>query len=141
MAKRKIRKRKQHYDLVMIKAFLQHFRWEYAINHFENTQQGDVDDVKISPDLLTELEKCIKKYNTKALMMALMVFDEDLSEEDAKQAKKALRNAQAKSAQEVLDALDTLEKYLEEAFVCAARPNDLPVKKIRLADMLEEDTE
>lgn len=116
----------------MIQDFLEHLRWEYAINHFENTHKAGVEN----PELTEELGRYIKKYNTTGLMAALKLKASGITEEEEREnrAMKSFRVVRAKKAQEVLEALDTLKPYLEEAFECAmCPPNSLMIKEIDIS--------
>lgn len=135
MSKRK-RYKKRHYNVEMIQDFLEHLRWVYAVNHFENTHKDS-----INPELVDQLEKYTRKYNTVGLMDEFFLTTNNMSEEQKDQAMEKLRSMRAKQAKEVLQALDTLEPYLEKAFNCALHPYTIMQTEIEIDPLLNDKEE
>ena len=136
-AQRKFRRKKQptrHYDVQMIRDFLEHLRWEYAINHFENTHAPGV----VHPEFVEQLSKYQRKYDTYGLMAAAMLVPGNAPEEVVRRMGVRLRSERAKRAQEVLAALDTLQSALEEAFVCASEPHRHAAREFTIRDSFGE---
>ena len=125
--------RPRRYDVEMIRDFLDHFRWEYVVNHFENIHELGT----INPELVDQLAKYATKYKTRGLMASLELDSEGLSEETVSQATAVLRDIRAGHADLVLAALDALQPFLEEAFACATQPNALLMKQVGVTDVLE----
>ena len=113
MKKKKPKKRyiKRSYNVEMIKDFLEHLMWELTIADFENRQK---DKSKTNPELVDQLYKYIKKWNTNALMAATIISD-DLDIEE----KKAITEMLTQKTKTALDALNELKEVLLEAFECA----------------------
>ena len=111
---------KRHYDVEMIQDFLDHLRWEYTINHFENTHSGST-----NPEFVEQFAKYIKKWNTRGLKYALR------AEVEAEEVIRAYRHGAAQRSEAVLEALDFLKPVLEEAFICAKHPEKSLVIKLK----------
>ncbi len=133
--KKKARSRKQRYNIEMIEDFLDHFFWEFTINLYECTRQDP--DKQINPELVEQLYKYQKKYNTIGLMPALVIDPSGVPEGYAKEATKSFRIARAEKAKEVLAALETLKPYFVEAFARAMSPDHFVVTPIKLSDTIE----
>jgi hypothetical protein len=103
----------------MIREFLEHLRWEYSINHFENTSQPGT----MNPELGEQLKKYMHKWNTAGLMRAVTARQGSVTEEMAEE----FRAMRVQRAEAVLQALDALRPALEEAFLCASNPDGFGV--------------
>ena len=133
MAKRKKRRvLKKHYDAEMIRDFLDHLSWELSICHFENTHKKGA----TNPELIDQLKKYMKKYNTIGLMAAVVVNKEGVPEDVANQAIESFRKAKAESVEQSLRALDLLEPVFEEALTCIAHPEDFMAREIDVEEFL-----
>jgi len=126
MSKRK-KYQKRHYNAEMIQDFFDHLRWEYAINHFENTHHNAV-----NPELVEQLKKYSCKYNIVGLMDSLVLDLKNLSEEQEKKAIESFRNVRIDEAKKVLEALDTLKPYLEKALYHIHHPKDYTINEITI---------
>lgn len=133
MKKRK--RKKKHYDVEMIKDFLEHLHWEYTINHFENTTAKGT----LNPELVDQLAKYIEKYNTCGLMFALVFDDTGCTKEEKESASAAISEVHAERAKKVIDALKSLDSVFSEAFLCAERPNSLLTRCVKLNEFFEDD--
>jgi len=69
------------YDPEMVRDFIEHLKWELRIKHFENTRRIGTQH----PELAEQLEKCIRKRNTKGLLYANQIDRAGLAEERAQQ--------------------------------------------------------
>lgn len=134
--RRKARRQRprKHYDVEMIRDFLNHFRLEYAINHFENTHEPET----VNPELAEQLGRYMNKYNTCGLMAALALVEDGIPQEVVTKARESVHAARAERAKEVLDALDVLEPFLEEAFICASFPDAFMIDEFDLRGELDE---
>jgi hypothetical protein len=116
---------KRHYDVEMIRDFLENLRWEYAIGHFKNTHSGST-----NAELVEQLAKYIKKWNTNGLKRSVQAGDEP------EEVIRAYHVAAARRCRAVLDSLDSLKPVFEEAFFCAENPEkSLVVKLCDVPDM------
>ncbi|MHC4539734.1 MAG: hypothetical protein ACYS74_08140 [Planctomycetota bacterium] len=125
---------KRHYDVEMIRDFLDHLLWELRINHLENTNPG----CEVNPELCNQLAKYIKKYNTAGLMAAMSIDTDGVPEDVAEQALRTFHIARAQSSQEAIDALESLEQTFEVAFKCASNPDCFMVNEITLGEVLDK---
>jgi hypothetical protein len=107
---------KQHYDVEMIRDFLEHLRCEYANLHFESTHQEKADD----PELTDQLAKYQKKYNTVGLRYTIVLDDSAASNDETERAVACLKKVGKIEAERVLQALNDLEQALDIAFKTAS---------------------
>jgi len=134
MAKRKKRRTlKKHYDAEMIRDFLDHLSWELSICHFENTHKMGA----TNPELIDQLKKYMRKYNTVGLMAAVVVNKEGVPEDVANQAIESFRKAKAESVEQSLRALDLLKPVFEEALSCIAHPRSFVTRELKVEDILD----
>ncbi len=106
----------QHYDVEMIRDFLEHLRCEYANLHFESTHEQKADD----PELADQLAKYQKKYNTVGLRYTVVLDDSAASPDETERAVACLRQVGRIEAERVLQALNDLEQALRMAFQTAS---------------------
>ena len=108
---------KRHYDVEMIRDFLEHLRWEYATVHFENVHPGGR-----NAELQEQLAKYMKKYDS--VLMYAIVSETKKSVSDEVVAR--YREKREQQCEAVLKALDMLKPALQEAFTCASKPHTFP---------------
>ena len=101
----------QLYDMVMIRDFLQHLRWECLIV----AEEGQGDRLTINPERVETLKSYGKKHNCWGLM-PVNVLDNDLGDEE--QFRTALDNYRRSMAlyyQHTADCISQLEAVLDQA--------------------------
>gem|GEM_PF-2766142 len=125
---------KRYYDVEMIRDFLEHLRWEWAIRHFEVTH-GNAEN----PELVDQLRKYYQKYHTIGLQKANRLVYGDASPEEIELADAVLHQACKVQAESVLKAMDLLQPALEEAFECASAPKRdfFVIKETTVKDLLQ----
>jgi hypothetical protein len=107
----------KHYDLRMIKDFLEHFRWEYVIIREEASHDGDMAPRR---ELFEQLHKYMKKYHTWGLAAATGLDEDGASDAETAEAKAYVHEMRRAQADDVLRALDCLEPWFEQALQLAA---------------------
>ena len=121
------------YDPEMIRDFIDHLRWELRIKRFENTHKMGTQH----PELTEQLEKYIRKRNTKGLLYTTRIDKTGLAEETAQEVINVIREGAARQAQKALDALCVLEPIFQEAMNCASHPEVFLVRTINVAKFLK----
>jgi len=125
------RPRKRLYDVEMIRDFLDHLLWELRINHLENTNPG----MKPNPELVSQLAKYQKKYNTVGLMCELKINACGAPENIVKRAAESFSSARAQISQRYIETLEELQPAFETAFECASNPDAFMVQEINMDEL------
>ena len=120
------------YDVEMIRDFIDHLKWELRIKHFENTHRIGTQH----SELTEQLEKYMRKRNTKGLLYANRIDSAGLAEDKAQEVIAVMRDAATIQAQEALDAFEILDPIFQEALDCASHPEKLLARTINLVEFL-----
>jgi hypothetical protein len=130
------RQKAHHYDVKMIKDFLEHLLWELRTDHFESSSTDTV-----NPELFETLKKYVTKRQTYQLLMSHVT--------ELEPGHEAIRNwndARRKLRDRQIHALEALLPLFTEALALASRPNsymDLTCEREtfeRLTRKIEEQT-
>ena len=107
---------KPHYDVEMIRDFIEHLRCEYANLHFESTHEEKAGD----PELADQLATYQRKYNTVGLRYTVVLDDSAASPDETERAVACLKQVGRIEAERVLQALNDLEQALQMALKTAS---------------------
>jgi hypothetical protein len=135
---------KLHYQVQMVKDFLDNLLWELRTVHYEVTAPlgpGGLEPGKgpIHRELQEQLAKYMRKYHHVGLM-AVNSFprsEEGVSEELRQEAIAYFRAARATLLQEWIDHLEALRPLFREAFLCAANPTQHLCRGYKYSDFLK----
>jgi hypothetical protein len=111
----------RHYDVEMIRDFLDHLMWEVRVRHFEYTAAHDT----LNPDLCAQLGRYMRKWHCAGLLVgnSIAAKPDDMTAEVYASQIATISAGFLRQATEWLAHLEALNGLFEQALGCASAPN------------------